>query len=630
MAELVMILEKVNNPSDLKKLSIKELEILAEEIRAFIIEHVSLTGGHLASNLGVVELTIALHYVFDAPIDRFIWDTGHQSYIHKILTGRKDKFHSLRQYKGLSGFIKPDESEYDSYVVGHSSTSLSLAAGTVAARDLDNDNYQVIAIIGDGALTGGIAYEGLNNLGHLQRKVLVILNTNEMSISPNVGAISTYINRIIAGEVYNRIKVRLEEVLLRIPAIGSQLFNLKNRIMEAIKSIFIPGVLFEELGFLYIGPEDGHDLKTLIKTLKKIKRLKSRPVLFHVITKKGKGYVHAEDMPAKFHGVSKFDISSGVLHAKKEISYTQVFTRTIIRLAEKDKKIVAITAAMPEGTGLGEFQRRFPDRFFDVGIAEQHAVVFASAMARNGYKPIIAIYSTFLQRAYDQIIHDTGISNLPVKFFIDRAGIVGADGETHQGIFDISFLRTIPGSVILAPKNGNEFMDLIYTAVHYNKGPIFIRYPRYRIPEEDMDFKRNLKTVRIGDIEILKKGKKAGLFASGIMVSYCQKALEILKSHYIYPSLFNVRCIKPLDEKKLLKCIKGLEDIFIIEENIINGGMGESILNILNHYQVRQNVTLIGINNTYVPHGTPDQLRDDMGLSSQKIAESIVKKINEK
>ena len=625
-----MILEKIDNPSDLKKLNIRDLRILAKEIREFLLKHISRTGGHLASNLGVVELTIALHYVFDTPNDKLIWDIGHQSYVHKILTGRRNRFHTLRQYKGLSGFTRPDESKYDTFITGHSSTSLSLAAGTIVARDLDNEKYSVIAVIGDGALTGGMAYEGLNNLGHLQKNVIVILNSNEMSISPNVGAISTYINRIITGQIYNRLKMRIEKVLLGIPAIGIRLFNLKNKIMEALKLIFVPGVLFEELGYLYIGPADGHDLRILINTLKKIKKLKGRPILFHVITKKGKGYEHAESMPSKFHGISKFDVLTGTTYAKDGISYTNVFSETIVRLAEKDEKLIAITAAMPEGTGLDKFQKRFPERFFDVGIAEQHAVTFGASLAQNGYKPIVAIYSTFLQRAYDQIIHDVAINSLPVKFFIDRAGIVGEDGETHQGIFDISYLRTVPGAVILSPKDGNEFMDLIYTAANYNNGPIFVRYPRFHIPEKSVDFNRKLKKIKIGDIELIHKGRGIGVFATGVMVSYSMDAAEILKSKYgLDPFIFNVRCIQPINEKSLLTCIKDLKNIFILEENIINGGSGESILNILNKNQIRKNVTLIGIDNEYVTHGAPDLLRDKVNLSPRKIAQTIVKKIHE-
>ncbi len=625
-----MILEKINDPKDLKKLSVKNLKILAEEIREFLLKHISRTGGHLASNLGVVELSIALHYIFDTPKDKLIWDISHQSYVHKILTGRKEKFHTLRQYKGLSGFTRPDESKYDTYIAGHSSTSLSLAAGTVVARDLNKEKYNVIAVIGDGALTAGMAYEGLNNLGHLKKDLIVILNTNEMSISPNVGAISTYINRIITGQTYTRIKNKIEKVLLNIPAIGVRLFNIKNKIMEALKLIFVPGVLFEELGFLYVGPIDGHDIGTLINTLKKFKNLKGRPILFHVITKKGKGYDHAENMPSKFHGVSRFDIITGCPPPEEGISYTRVFSETILRLAEQDKRLIAITAAMPDGTGLDRFQKLFPERFYDVGIAEQHAVTFGAALAQQGYKPIIAIYSTFLQRAYDQIIHDVAISRLPVKFFIDRAGIVGNDGETHHGLFDISYLRTIPHAVILSPKDGNEFMDMIYTAVNYNKGPIFLRYPRYNIPESKIDFDRKLKNIKIGSIELLHKGGTIGIFATGITVAMALDALKILKSQYkLNPSIFNFRSVQPVDEKALLSHLKNIKNIFVLEENIINGGFGESILNLLNKNKIQKNVFLTGIDNKFVTHGSAVLLRDKLNLSPEKIARTIFKKIHE-
>ena len=625
-----MILEKINDPKDLKKLSVKNLKILAEEIREFLLKHISRTGGHLASNLGVVELSIALHYIFDTPKDKLIWDISHQSYVHKILTGRKEKFHTLRQYKGLSGFTRPDESKYDTYIAGHSSTSLSLAAGTVVARDLNKEKYNVIAVIGDGALTAGMAYEGLNNLGHLKKDLILILNTNEMSISPNVGAISTYINRIITGQTYTRIKNKIEKVLLNIPAIGVRLFNIKNKIMEALKLIFVPGVLFEELGFLYVGPIDGHDIGTLINTLKKFKNLKGRPILFHVITKKGKGYDHAENMPSKFHGVSRFDIITGCPPPEEGISYTRVFSETILRLAEQDKRLIAITAAMPDGTGLDRFQKLFPERFYDVGIAEQHAVTFGAALAQQGYKPIIAIYSTFLQRAYDQIIHDVAISRLPVKFFIDRAGIVGNDGETHHGLFDISYLRTIPHAVILSPKDGNEFMDMIYTAVNYNKGPIFLRYPRYNIPESKIDFDRKLKNIKIGSIELLHKGGTIGIFATGITVAMALDALKILKSQYkLNPSIFNFRSVQPVDEKALLSHLKNIKNIFVLEENIINGGFGESILNLLNKNKIQKNVFLTGIDNKFVTHGSAVLLRDKLNLSPEKIARTIFKKIHE-
>lgn len=623
-----MVIEKINSSKDVKKLSFKQLRILVKEIREFLLQSVADTGGHLASNLGVVELTVALHYVFDIPKDKIIWDVGHQSYIHKILTGRKDQFVTLRKFDGLSGFPKPAESDSDSFITGHASTSLSLAAGFAVARDLKHQKNNIIAVIGDGALTGGLAYEGLNNLGHLKKNVIVILNTNEMSISNNVGAISYYIDRIITGRHYNQMKLKIEKMLRMIPGIGNRLLNLKNRLTEAIKSIFVPGILFEELGFLYIGAEDGHNLELLIKRLKKIKSLKGdRPILYHIYTKKGKGYIPAEKQPAKFHGIPKFDISTGETLKKEKFNYTDVFSKTIVQLAQKDERIVAITAAMPEGTGLHLFQKKFPHRFFDVGIAEQHAVTFAAALAKQGLKPVVAIYSTFLQRAYDQLIHDVGILKLPVKFFIDRAGIVGEDGETHQGLFDISYLRSIPGYVIMSPKNGSEFMDLIFTALNYDKGPICVRYPRYNIPEDNIDFSRKLKKISIGTNEILICGHECIIFAAGTMVQNSIQAINILKQHNIIPSLINLQTIYPIDENILLKQVNKNKHIFIIEENVMNGGVGEYLLTLFNKLQIQTDITLINAGNNFIPQGTPDLLRDKYGLSPQKIAQTIMDKI---
>ncbi len=621
-----MILEKVNYPSDIKKLSIKELTVLAKEIREFLIDKVSKTGGHLASNLGVVELTIALHYVFDTPEDRIIWDVSHQIYVHKILTGRKDRFDTLRQYKGLSGFAKPSESKYDTFIAGHSSTSLSLAAGTIIARDLDKKNYNVIPIIGDGALTGGVAFEGLNNLGQLQKDVIVILNTNEMSIAENVGALSHYLNRIITGSIYNTIKQRLGDVLKKIPKISDTIFRIKNKITEAIKATIVPGMLFEEFGFLYVGPEDGHDLKTLINTLKRLKKLKGRPILYHIITQKGKGYTPAEEAPEQFHGVGKFEIKTGSSLKKKDRpSYTEVFSKTLNKLAESNKKIVAITAAMPEGTGLNLFKKNYPDRFFDVGISEQHAVVSAAAMAKNGYQPAVAIYSTFLQRALDQIIHDVCIDSVPVKFFVDRAGIVGDDGETHQGVFDFSYLRMIPNTVILTPATGEEFQNLIYTAFQYNKGPVFIRYPRYTVPETELNYDRKFKQVKLGDFKIVNNGTKVAIIAVGIMVQEALSLIDILKKHKINPLIINLYSIKPINEKKLLAALKGIKKIIVAEDNVVLGGAGEFILNILNKHKVCKDVRLVGVPDKFIEQGNIDILRNRYKFDRNAILKEILK-----
>ncbi|MBN1899083.1 MAG: 1-deoxy-D-xylulose-5-phosphate synthase [Spirochaetes bacterium] len=612
-----MLLEKINNPKDLKKFNFTDLDILAREIRDFLINHVSQTGGHLASNLGVVELTLALHYVFNAPKDKIIWDVGHQSYIHKIITGRKDKFSTLRQYKGLSGFPKPTESEYDTFIAGHASTSISLACGLACARDLKKEKYHIVSIIGDGALTGGEAFEGLNNLGHLGKDAIIILNTNEMSISPNVGAIATYLNRIITESLYNKIKTKIENVLKGIPEIGNRLFQLKNKAAELIKAFFVPGILFEELGFMYVGPQNGHDIKTMIQTLKRLKKLKGRPILYHIVTVKGKGYQHAEKSPEKFHGVSCFDVQTGNGTKKDNLTYTDVFGRTILQIGKEDKKVITITAAMPEGTGLELFKSCLPERFFDVGIAEQHAVTSAAMMAKEGFKVAVAIYSTFLQRAIDQIIHDVAISRLPVKFFLDRAGIVGSDGETHQGIFDLSYLRMIPHAVILVPKDGKEFRHMIFTAFQYSHGPIFIRYPRYYIPEKTIDFSMPLKTIPIGPIERLKKGKSMGIIATGIMV---QEALNL--SDMFPPgqcTVLNLRTIKPLDENQLIEYIKPLKHVIIMEENVTKGGINEEIISVLSKNKIYKKISTFGLPDKFIEHGDPDFLREKYGLKAEQI-----------
>lgn len=622
-----MLLEKINSPRDFKTLGIADLKLLAGEIREFLITNVARTGGHLASNLGVVELTLAIHYVFDTPRDKLIWDVGHQSYVHKIITGRREQFPTLRQRKGLSGFPKPSESEYDTFVTGHSSTSLSLAAGAAVARDLKKESFNVISVIGDGALTGGMAFEGLNNIGHLQKDAIVVLNTNEMSISANVGALSKYFNRIITQKIYHKMKSEIEKVLLQIPAVGQKLFNLKNRFTEAIKSIFVPGMLFEELGFLYIGPDDGHDLDLLVKRMKKIREMKGRPILYHVITRKGRGYGYAENEPCRFHGIPRFNVETGETTQKGVLTFTDVFSETITRLAGQDESIIAVTAAMCEGTGLDEFRKKFPGRFFDVGIAEQHAVAFAASLARFGFKPAVAIYSTFLQRAYDQIIHDVAIARLNVKFFIDRSGLVGEDGETHQGTFDISYLRTVPGLVIFSPRNGREFMDMIHTALEYREGPACVRYPRCAIPEKDLDLSRPCEIIPVGDMEVLNKGEKAALLATGIMVENALGALDILRKNGLNPSLINLRCVKPLDEERLMEHTAHLDTLFILEENIESGGLGEYVAQVFARRGLAKKIKLINTGDRFVPHGPAAVLRDELGLSPGKIADAVMKEL---
>jgi len=618
------LLDKINYPKNLKKLSIKELQQLSEEIRQFLINNVSQTGGHLASNLGVVELTLALHYVFDTPKDKIIWDVGHQTYVHKLITGRKDRFNTLRQYGGLSGFTKPDESEYDTYIAGHASTSLSLAAGTAVARDMKKQKFNVIAVIGDGAFTGGIAYEGLNNLGQLQKDVIIILNTNSMSISPNVGAIANYFNRIITGTFYNKVKHNLERMLNTFPEFWKKISKWKDRITEIIKGLFVPGILFEEMGFMYVGPEDGHNIKSLVSTLNRLKKIKGRPIVYHIVTKKGKGYKFAENAPDKFHGVSAFDITTGNGKQKSRLTYTDVFGKTIWDIGRNDKNVVAITAAMPDGTGLNLFKEKCPKRFFDVGIAEQYAVAFSAALASSGFKPVVAIYSTFLQRAYDQVIHDVAIAKLPVKFFLDRAGIVGRDGETHQGAFDISYLRAIPNTVILSPRNGEDFRNMIYTAIQYNDGPIFVRYPRYFIPEDFLDFNKPYKLVKIGKIEQLKKGTQTAIIATGIMVEEALKVANMLPEGKV--AVFNIGTIKPINEKSLINYFKPFKNIIIMEENAKKGGMNEEIISILNKNNICKNIEVFALPDKFIEHGSPDVLRKVYKLTAAEIYKIISKK----
>jgi len=503
------ILKKINYPNDLKEMTLKELDVLASEIRELIIKIISQNGGHLASSLGVVELTIALHYVFNAPDDKIVWDVGHQSYAHKILTGRKDKFSTIRKYKGLSGFPHPEESIYDPFTAGHASTSISVSLGIAEAmRHLKEENY-VIAVVGDGSLTGGLAYEGLNHAGRFKKNFIVVLNDNEMSISPNVGAIAAYLSKVTTGTRYMKFRKEIETLLKSIPKIGTRVAKQVRKLEEAIKSLIVPGIIFEELGFKYVGPIDGHNIHYLIETLKNVKEIQS-PVLIHVITQKGKGYKYAEENPCTFHGVTSFEIESGCFSKEKSTvpSYTQVFGETVLKLAEKDERVVAVTAAMAEGTGLCIFRDKFPERFYDVGIAEQHGITFAAGMASKGLKPIVAIYSTFLQRGFDQIIHDVCIPNLPVIFAIDRAGIVGSDGVTHQGVFDISYLRFMPNMIVMSPKDENELQHMLYTAINMNQ-PVAIRYPRSI--GTGVVIEKEFKLIEVGKAEVIKKGKDVAL-----------------------------------------------------------------------------------------------------------------------
>ncbi len=605
-----MYLEKVQSPADLKKLEIRELPKVAEEIRRRIIEVISRTGGHLASNLGMVELTLGLHYCLDLPEDKIIWDVGHQCYTHKILTGRNEKFFSLRQYQGLSGFPNPQESIYDVFTTGHSGTAISLALG----MSLSNPHIRVVAVIGDGTLSNGLCFEGLNNAGQLKPNLLVILNTNEMSIAPNAGALSIYLNRIISLPIYNRFRVAVENLFkTRIPR-GQRLLKIMDKFEGAIKGLFVPGIFFEELGFRYFGPLDGHNLETLIPALKNILRI-PEPRLLHIVTVKGKGYPPAEKEPVRFHSALPFDIDTGQsLRGVPEVkTYTEVFSRKLVELGRDNSRIVAITAAMPEGTGLDKFRDAYPERFFDVGIAESHAVCFAAGLARGGLRPVVGIYSTFLQRAYDQVIEEVALQNLNLVLSIDRAGIVGADGATHQGVFDIVYLRHIPKLVIMAPKDGRELEEMLEFALNLDK-PAAIRYPKAKLPVTR--YPLPVTQLQLGKAEILREGKDVTIIALGTMVSPSLEAANLLEKEGIFCSVINARFIKPLDTE-LLNKIKA-KIIFTVEEGASSGGFGSAVQEALNRPVYR-----IGLPDEFITHGSRDILLEKYGLTTQGIAGRI-------
>jgi len=613
-----MLLEKINSAQDLKKLSIGQLGILAQEIRQRLIEVVSQTGGHLASSLGAVELIIAAHYCLNTPKDKIIFDVGHQAYAHKLLTGRNFNFSTLRQYQGLSGFPSKDESVYDPFTSGHSSNAVSLGLGLACARDMlpKEEQFKVVSVIGDGSLSGGLCFEGLNNAGHLKKDILVVLNTNELSIAPNVGAISNYLNKIISLPVYNRFHENVENFLRnRVPR-GSRLLKLMAKFEEGIKGLFVPGMLFEELGFRYFGPIEGHDLNKLIPTLKNIIGIKG-PRILHVVTKKGKGCEFAEKNPVKFHGIGCFDINTGEVQVEefssKLKSYTKVFGEKLVKLAQTDGRIVAITAAMPEGTGLDKFRDSFGERFFDVGIAEAHAVCFAAGLAKQGFKPVVAIYSTFLQRAYDQIIEEVALQDLPVIFAIDRAGIVGEDGVTHQGIFDIAYLKSIPNLIVMAPKDGRELEQMLEFALGLNK-PVAIRYPRANVSCESSF----LSALKLGKAELIVEGRDFTIIALGSMVLIAKEAIEILAKEGLSGTLINGRFAAPLDMDLIENACVRKKFIFTIEEGIRDAGFGSAIAQELGRPVVR-----IGLPSKFIPHGSRDVLLEKYDLTAARIAENI-------
>ncbi len=616
-------LPHIDSPADLKRVPRDELPKVAEELRDYLITVVSKVGGHLASSLGAVELTLALHYIFDAPKDKIVWDVGHQAYGHKVLTGRRDRLSTIRQYGGISGFPVRDESPFDTFNVAHAGTAISGALGMAVARDLKGEGFHVVAVVGDAGLTAGVELEGINNLGTLQKKVLVILNDNKMSISPNVGAIAGYLNRIVHGQAYHRLTQEVEKMILAVPRLGPRLLRISKDLVETAKTLLIPGLVFEELGFEYVGPINGHSIEELLDVLARVKE-SPKPTLVHIVTQKGKGYPHAERLPEKYHGVTQFDVSTGDFHKApaKAPSYTSVFGKAICDLAERDSRIVAITAAMAEGTGLTEFSKKFPDRFFDVGIAEQHAVTFACGLACEGMRPVAAIYSTFLQRAYDQVMHDVCLMHAPVTFALDRGGIVGADGPTHHGLYDLAYLAALPGMVVMAPKDENELRHMLSTALTVD-GPAALRYPRGNGigVKLDADFKR----LEIGKGEILREGGDIAILALGSTVYPCLEAATKLETLGINATVINARFMKPLDEE--LICCLGAEKQFLVtaEEGTDYGGFGAVVTALLQDRRVPSSVLRIAVPDRIIPHGAPNLLHAKFGLDVDGIVERIKK-----
>ena len=613
------ILDKINKPNDIKKLKPEEYPVLASEIREFLIQNISKTGGHLASNLGAVELTMALHLCLDFPKDKLIWDVGHQSYTHKVLTGRKEGFASLRQFKGMSGFPKTYESDADAFDTGHSSTSISAALGFAKARDLKGTDETVVAVIGDGALSGGMAFEALNNLGQLKSNMIIILNDNKMSIAENVGGMSKYLNQIRVGDKYNEIKGDVEQALLSIPRIGYPIAKTVKRSKDSIKQLLVPGMLFEDMGITYVGPVSGHDVSQLVQTIESAKT-KKRPMLIHVVSQKGRGYALAERYPQHFHGVNPFHVDTGKAIVKKEVAtYTDVFSKKLIKLAEERNDIVAITAAMPDGTGLTAFAKQFPKRFFDVGIAEEHAVTFAAGLAAAGMKPVVAIYSSFLQRAYDQILHDVCIQKLPVVFAIDRSGLVGADGDTHQGIFDISYLSNIPNMTVMAPKNRYEMSRMMEFAMNYD-GPIAIKYPRGSAYYE---MKAKQAPMEYGKGEIVQQGSQVALVCVGKMMEAGYEAVQELAQKNIEVTLVNPRFVKPMDEELLEKLAREHHTIITVEDNVLQGGFGQMVSAHLNAKGANCQVINLAIKDTFVEHGTIEELTQMLRIDKQAIVDTV-------
>jgi len=616
------VLKNVEFPADIRKLDIAQLNTLAQEIRELIINTVASSGGHLASSLGTVELTLALHYVFNTPQDKIIWDVGHQTYAHKIITGRKGKLATLRRQNGISGFPRREESPYDVFNVGHSGTSISAASGFTEAGSLKGDSNKIIAVIGDGSMTTGMAFEGLNWTGDREKNMIIVLNDNEMSISPNVGALSSYLNRLMTGHAVTKLRSSTKKLLKKIPGIGKYMVRLFQKIEESSKTFFVPGALFEEMGFTYVGPLEGHHLSYLIKNFENIKEL-TGPVLVHVITKKGKGYKFAEENPLSYHGVAPFNVETGLaLSPPSDIpTYTGIFGQSIVKLARADSRIVAITAAMCDGTGLDQFSQEFSDRFYDVGIAEQHAVTFAAGLAIEGLIPIVAIYSTFLQRAYDQIVYDVCMQKLPVVFAIDRGGIVGEDGATHQGLLDYSYLRSIPNIIVMAPKDENELQHMLKTAVGCGC-PVSLRYPRGKGVGARLD--TELKTLEIGKGEVLQEGSDLAVIAIGSVVNPALAAAKRLSAEGFNIKVINARFVKPLDDELILNTAATIEKIITVEENVLQGGFGSAVLELLAEKGVTGvRVKRLGIPDEFVNHATQAEQRDKYGIDEEGIIRAI-------
>lgn len=609
-----MHLRDLTGPEQLKRLTPAELAELAAEIRRVILETVAANGGHLAPNLGVVELTLALHIVFDSPRDKILWDVSHQSYVHKLLTGRLHQFHTLRQYGGIAGFTDPRESVHDHFHWGHASTSISAAVGLAKARDLAGENYEVVAVIGDGALTGGMAFEALDHAGHDKTKLIVVLNDNSMSIAPNVGGISNYLARIRTGPSYQRVKHDVAEALRQIPLIGPQALELVDRLKEGVKHLLVHNMFFEDLGFTYLGPVDGHNLTALVDVMRQA-RAYPGPTVVHVVTTKGKGVPYAEELPDKFHGGGPFDVATGRT-GPGAVTYSEVFGRTVCKLAQADDRVCAITAAMPDGTGLSGFARQFPNRYFDVGIAEQHAVTFAAGLAKGGMRPVFAVYSTFLQRAYDQVIHDVALQKLPVTLAIDRGGLV-EDGATHQGVFDVAYLRAIPNMLVMAPKDENELQHMLYTALCHD-GPAALRYPRGKAQGVPLD--DTFRALPIGRGEVLREGTDVVLVGLGTMAPVCLEAARLLAGKSISAMVINPRFVKPLDAELLLTAGRQVGAVVTVEEACLAGGFGSAVLELYAEHGVDARVTRMGIPDEFVDHGKPAYHLDRYGLTPEGVA----------